>query len=83
MVRTQVQLTEEQAKVLHEMSAARQVSIAELIRNSVDDFVLREAGTSRAGKVARAKSVVGQFASGCEDISRDHDRFLAEAFQSK
>jgi hypothetical protein len=82
MVRTQIQLTEEQAAVLHKMSAERQVSIAELIRNSIDNFVQEEAGTSRAAKVARAKSVVGQFASGHADVSSDHDRYLAEAFQS-
>ena len=36
MIRTQVQLTEEQARALRNLASARQVSVAELIRQSVD-----------------------------------------------
>lgn len=37
MIRTQIQLTEEQARALKALAAARHVSVAELIRQSVDD----------------------------------------------
>ncbi len=83
MIRTQIQLTEKQAVALREMSATRQVSMAELIRISIDLFVQREAATSRASVVARAKSAAGQFASCVNDVSADHDRYLAEAFDSR
>lgn len=83
MVRTQIQLTESQVAILRAMSAARQISMAELIRISIDAFVQREAGTSRAQMVARAKSVSGEFSSGERTVSENHDQFLADAFEGK
>jgi hypothetical protein len=81
MVRTQIQLTEEQAAALRAMSAARQLSMAELIRISIDRFVTREAGSGRGAIVARAKGAVGRFSSGSDDGSSGHDQLLAEAFE--
>lgn len=83
MVRTQIQLTEEQVSALRTMSAARRVSIAQLIRASVDSFVRREAASSREAIVARAKSAAGRFASGASDVSSNHDKYLAEAFRKR
>ena len=83
MIRTQIQLTEKQTAALRGMSKARQVSMAELIRISIDLFVQREAGTSHSALVDRAKSAVGQFSSGVEDVSAEHDKYLAEAFHSR
>ena len=80
MVRTQIQLTEEQASILRTMSAERRLPIAELIRQSIDSFLLREAGMSQERKVARAKAAAGRFASGITDVSTEHDKYLAEAF---
>jgi predicted nucleic acid-binding protein len=39
MIRTQIQLTEEQSKTLKEMAQERGVSMAELIRQSIDNFI--------------------------------------------
>ena len=39
MVRTQIQLTEERAKRLRELSAASRRSVAALIRKAVDQFL--------------------------------------------
>lgn len=83
MIRTQIQLTEQQAEALRAMSVLRQVSMAELIRISIDAFVQRESGTSRAALISSAKSVSGEFASGSADVSVDHDRHLAEAFANQ
>ena len=80
MVRTQIQITEEQAAVLRAMSAESHRSVAELIRMSIDSFVLREAGGGGARKRARAKSVAGRFASSPADVSANHDDYLADAF---
>lgn len=79
MIRTQIQLTEEQAAILRRMSAERRLPIAELIRLSVDAFIQREAGRSREGRTERAKRAAGRFASGISDVSAEHDRYLAEA----
>ena len=80
MVRTQIQLTEEQVAALRTMSAERQLSMAELIRMSIEAFVQREARASRAAIVARAVAAVGRFSSGSDDGSTEHDQHLADAF---
>lgn len=80
MVRTQIQLTEAQVSALQSMAASRQVSIAKLIRAAVDALVEREAGESREELAARAKRTFGRFDSGLSDVSRDHDKYLAEAY---
>ena len=77
MVRTQIQLTEVQAVALREMSAARNQSLAELVRKGVDLLVEQSGEPNR---LERAKSVVGRFASGSGDGSRGHDKHLANAF---
>ncbi len=40
MIRTQIQLTEEQAQKLRELSAAGRESMAALIRKAVDQFIV-------------------------------------------
>jgi hypothetical protein len=79
MIRTQIQLTEEQVAILRTMSVESRLSIAELIRMSIDSFIKREAGISRDIKLTRAKSAAGRFASGVADVSTEHDKYLAEA----
>ncbi|MBS1824480.1 MAG: CopG family transcriptional regulator [Acidobacteria bacterium] len=79
MIRTQIQITKEQAAVLRAMSVERRRPVAELIRMSIDSFLQREAGISSDRKRARAKSAAGRFASSQSDVSAEHDRYLAEA----
>ena len=80
MVRTQIQLTEAQVSALQAMASSRKMSMAKLIRTAVDSLVQREGRTSREAAVARAKSLAGRFHSGTNDLSRNHDRYLAEAY---
>lgn len=77
MIRTQIQLTEEQARVLERLSRRRGVSKAALIREALDRLVEEEGGERRW---ERALSVVGKFRSGAHDVSGEHDRYLAEDF---
>jgi Arc/MetJ-type ribon-helix-helix transcriptional regulator len=76
VVRTQIQLTEEQACQLKAIAARRGVSMAELIRQAVEK-VLEE--TQRHEKRRRALEVVGKF-PGPSDLSTNHDRYLAEDY---
>ncbi|MEZ5403939.1 MAG: CopG family transcriptional regulator [Bryobacteraceae bacterium] len=80
MVRTQIQLTDDQVSSLRRTAGLRGVSMAELIRMSLDTFIAREGATSRDAKVERARSVVGRFASGTGDTGREHDKYLTAAF---
>jgi Arc/MetJ-type ribon-helix-helix transcriptional regulator len=78
VVRTQVQLTEEQAARLHRAAAERGVSMAALIREAVDELPATRGEDARWD---RALSAVGCGASGRGDVSSDHDRYLAWAFK--
>ena len=80
MVRTQIQLTEEQSKAFKRLSAQRDISVAELIRQGIN-FYLRSCGTiSQEERRQRAIKAAGQFRSGQADLSEKHDAYLAEVY---
>jgi len=81
MVRTQVQLREEQMEILREWATERRVSIAELIRQSVDMLIRSSGGIGEAEKRRRAIAAAGSFRSGLSDVSVNHDRYLVEAYE--
>ena len=81
MIRTQIQLTEEQARRLKALAAERGTSVAELIRQGVDDLLRRAGGPDMEEIRRRAIAVAGRFRSGHSDISTNHDEYLAEAYQ--
>jgi predicted transcriptional regulator len=80
MVRTQVQLSEDQARRVRQLAAAQQVSMAEIIRRSVELYVGQDGDTDMAERRRRALAVIGKYASDVPDLGRDHDKYLAEAF---
>ncbi len=80
MIRTQIQLTEEQMKVLKEIASRKKISVAGLIREAVDEFIREEQGISYEKKKERAIRALGKFRSGKHDISVNHDKYLAEAY---
>lgn len=82
MIRTQIQMTEEQAKALKELSARHGKSIAELIRMGVDALLQSQGEISEKERIQRALSVVGKFRTGDTDLAQEHDRYLGEAFRS-
>ena len=79
MVRTQIQLTEEQVKALRKISTTSHMSVAELIRRAVDTMIKSRATVDPDERLKRALEVVGKFSSGKRDISRKHDAYLADA----
>ena len=82
MVRTQIELNQAQIRALKGLAADRGVSMAELIRQSVDLF-LRSAGYPDDGQLRiRALAASGRFHSGRSDIATAHDEYLPEAFGS-
>ena len=81
MIRTQVQLTEEQAQALKNLASARQVSVAELIRQSVDTLIRSSGAIDAEERRRRAIAAAGRFRSGASDISAKHDEYLAEVLQ--
>jgi hypothetical protein len=81
MVRTQIQLTERQAKVVKAMAQARGISAAEMIRRAIDELVESNRMIGDEDRRARALNVVGRFRSGRRDVSKHHDAYLSEAYQ--
>lgn len=83
MIRTQIQLTEEQAKNLKRIAASRHRSVAELIRQAVDNMIKSAVLVDVEERRRRALAAAGRFSSGLQDLSTEHDKYLAEAFENK
>ena len=81
MVRTQIQLTEEQVKALRKIAITSHLSVAELIRRAVDRMIKKSDTVDPGERLKRALEVVGKFSSGKRDISRKHDAYLADALK--
>lgn len=80
MIRTQIQLTEKQAKMLKELAKAKNISVAELIRQGVDILLKNSTILDIGERKKRAIRAIGKFRSGIGDISENHDNYLGEAF---
>ncbi|MFQ5481031.1 MAG: ribbon-helix-helix protein, CopG family [Thermodesulfobacteriota bacterium] len=80
MVRTQIQMTEDQVKRLKKMASVEHRSMADLIRQAVDCFVAKKAGADIEKQRDRAIALAGSFHSGADDLSKAHDKYLAEAY---
>jgi hypothetical protein len=80
MIRTQIQLTNEQARALKRLSAKEGKSVAELIRVSVDDLIRRSGDEDPEELRQRALQVVGKL-NGPENLAANHDAYLAEALE--
>jgi Ribbon-helix-helix protein, copG family len=88
MVRTMIQLTEEQMKALKALAKARKTSVAKLVRESVAQYVaaaqnepLMEEKRRRALEfIKKIESGEIQFhdIEGKRDVARNHDKYLNE-----
>jgi predicted DNA-binding protein len=92
MIRTMVQLTEEQLKALKELAKARKTSVASLVRESVEQYVAtatevadREEKRLRAlefiRKIKRGE-IRAQDIEGKTDVARNHDKYLDEIYDT-
>lgn len=81
MIRTQIRLTDEQARCVKRIAVERQVSMATVIREGVD-LLLHSAETAVTDdeRIERAISVAGQFRSGGDEATK-HDLYLQEAYR--
>ena len=81
MVRTQIQLTEAQAKAVKKVAMEEGTSVAEVIRRAVERMAEARPKISAQERVRRAIEIAGKFRSGKKDVSRKHDEYLAEAYE--
>jgi post-segregation antitoxin (ccd killing protein) len=81
MVRTQIQLTERQTERLKALAKERGVSMAELIRQSVDKLLDSQETVDWEERKRRAIAAAGKYRSGLSDLATNHDYYLAEAYE--
>ena len=80
MIRTQIQLTEQQMRKLRRVARANGISLAEAIRRLIDRGI-EEALPDRSILYSRASTVVGAFRDdGASDVSEKHDEYLDGAY---
>lgn len=80
MVRTQIQLTEEQSQQLGILAGQRGVSKASLIRRFVDMMLALEKAPYDAEVRARAIRAAGKLHSKSGDLASRHDEYASEAY---
>ena len=82
MLRTQIQLTEEQLHKLRRAARAQGVSLAEIVRRCIDRAIEQEI-PGRRDDYARASRLVGAFQDreGARDVSAQHDAHLERAME--
>jgi len=80
MIRTQIQFTQEQWEALKKLANARHVSIAELVRQSVDKLIRSPDNMSNDEFQQLCIEIVGKYQSGIGDISSNHDKYLSETY---
>ncbi len=79
MHRTQIQLTENQMKLLRKVSRQQKQSIAEVIRNLLEQYLVKPIDAERKKRMERIKALAGVAHSKVTDLARQHDKYLADA----
>ncbi len=82
MLRTQIRLSDQQYALLRTEARRQGRPIADLVRESVSEYLARQPVVDREELVRRALAAAGRFGSGVPDLAENHDRYLEEAFDS-
>ena len=83
MIRTIVQLTEEQRRVLKKLAAEYNVSVSEMVRRSVDALAQNKPKARSREDIRRRAMAAAGFINdlnGPNDISVNHDYYLEEIY---
>jgi len=80
MKRAQIQFTDEQARRLREVADKGGRSVAEVVRESVSEYLKHRVEVDREELKRRALAVVGKYRSDTRDVAEEHDRYLDEAY---
>ena len=81
MVRTHVQLTDEQSRYLRHAAAERGVSVAAIIRDSIERCALQYPLRDDKELRRRALRAAGCLRGTPPDLATDHDKYAAEAYE--
>jgi len=78
MIRTQIQLTEEQAEALKRLAVRKNESMAGLIREAITLLLKSSQEISYEEKIQKARLAAGRFVAEPRDLSVNHDAYLFE-----
>jgi hypothetical protein len=84
MVRTQIQLTEHQHRMLKRWARDRGISLSEAIRRCVDErLAADQSAVTRTDRVREVLGVAGKYRdpAGATDVSSEHDAHLVDAYR--
>ena len=84
MVTRNIELSEDEDRLLEEVAAEQRRSVSELIRQGVVEVLRIEGRPSRQDQEMRrrAAALSGRFRSGLPDLAAEHDRYLEESLES-
>ena len=80
MVRTQIQLTDEQSRFLKTIANDEGVSMAEIIRRSIELYLRSRIRPAHSQQKQKAISIIGIASSNTPDLGVNHDDYLADVF---
>lgn len=83
MVRTQIQLTDDQARQLKQLASSSGRSMADLVREGVEALLQDRRQPGRAELMQRAARVFGTFRSRTGDLSTQHDVHFSDAVEAR
>lgn len=81
MRKTQILVSEEQMRRLRELAARRGVSVAQIVREALDEVLSRRSLRDPSEVRRKAAAAAGRFRSGSRDVAQRHDDYLSEAFR--
>ena len=81
MVRTHVQLTDEQSQYLRRAAAERGVSVAAVIRDSIERCAGEAKRPDERELRKRARLAAGCLRGGPRDLATNHDEYAVEAYE--
>ena len=83
MIRTQIQLTKEQARALRQRASDEGRSMANLVRDGIDRLLGDQGEQNKEDVKRRSIDALGRFRSGMTDLGSAHDRYLSGAVDER
>lgn len=77
MIRRQIQLRDDQDRLVRELAGERGMSFSALVREAVDHLIIQAGHPDDA--VARSLASIGRYRGGPSDVSERHDHYAGEA----
>ena len=78
MKRTQILISEEQHKLLKDISSKKNISMAEAVRECITYYEKNKPIISEEKKHEKVLGMAGKYNSGLGDLAKNHDKYIEE-----